>query len=175
MARRNQFPARVWDKENGLLSCSKCSSLLPYEKFGRDISSASGRGYWCKTCAATNARRLHKEVRANSPQYKEKRRDELMRRNHGITLQQYLEKLAQQEYLCAICKVKLPTSGNFVHLDHDHKTGKLRDFLCTNCNRGLGHFKDSLEFLQTAINYLNTHNSSVDTIKEVHVNDNCSH
>ena len=165
----------MWDKEKQLLECRQCFSLLNYTNFYPDTKSYSGFSYWCKECTNKNARKNHSLKRATDPTFKEKRRDQLIKRNHGISLQKYLEKLAQQNHLCAICRVKLPTQGRATHLDHDHKTGKLRDFLCTNCNRGLGHFKDSPELLRSAAKYLDTHNSSVDTIKEVYVNDNCSH
>lgn len=40
------------------------------------------------------------------------------------------------------------------HVDHDHKTGLARGYLCFSCNVGLGHFKDSPELLAKAIEYL---------------------
>jgi formate dehydrogenase maturation protein FdhE len=39
-------------------------------------------------------------------------------------------------------------------LDHDHDTQQFRGWLCSHCNRGLGHFRDSPERLQKAITYL---------------------
>lgn len=39
-------------------------------------------------------------------------------------------------------------------LDHDHETGRLRGWLCRQCNTGLGYFKDSVDFLHSAISYL---------------------
>src|SRR2546428_4504941 len=44
---------------------------------------------------------------------------------------------------CKICKE--PISGKNKHLDHDHKTMKIRGVLCSKCNNGLGNFKDSIE------------------------------
>lgn len=41
-----------------------------------------------------------------------------------------------------------------VHLDHCHTTGKFRGNLCENCNLGLGRFKDSIDNLNKAIDYL---------------------
>ena len=43
------------------------------------------------------------------------------------------------------------------YADHDHKTGYARGWLCTQCNTGLGMFKDSPERLQAAIDYLHRH------------------
>ena len=88
------------------------------------------------------------------------------KRNYGISLKEYSEKLEAQNHKCAICRVELSNGGGLTHLDHNHTTGEIRAILCTNCNRGLGHFKESIENLKSAIIYLDTHNSSVDRIKE---------
>jgi DNA-directed RNA polymerase subunit RPC12/RpoP len=53
---------------------------------------------------------------------------------------------------CMICGVEV--EGRNKHLDHDHKTNKLRGVLCENCNRGLGCFKDDPNLLRMASNYL---------------------
>jgi Recombination endonuclease VII len=39
-------------------------------------------------------------------------------------------------------------------MDHDHKTGELRGWLCDRCNNGIGHFGDDTELLRKAIAYL---------------------
>jgi hypothetical protein len=38
--------------------------------------------------------------------------------------------------------------------DHNHTTGKFRGWICGQCNRGLGLFKDDVEHLRGAIKYL---------------------
>lgn len=53
---------------------------------------------------------------------------------------------------CAICAS--PRGKRNHALDHCHTTGKLRGVLCVNCNQGLGHFKDDVERLRKAIQYL---------------------
>jgi len=42
-------------------------------------------------------------------------------------------------------------------LDHCHETGGFRGFLCSNCNTGLGAFKDDAAILMNAISYLEAH------------------
>jgi hypothetical protein len=39
-------------------------------------------------------------------------------------------------------------------IDHDHNTGKVRGYLCTNCNLALGLVKDSTSILEKMILYL---------------------
>lgn len=39
-------------------------------------------------------------------------------------------------------------------IDHNHQTGKVRGLLCHHCNVGLGHFKDNIELLNSALDYL---------------------
>lgn len=57
----------------------------------------------------------------------------------------------ENQTVCAICS---KPSRTRLHIDHNHKTGKYRGLLCSPCNIGLGHFKDSPSLLRKAIEYL---------------------
>lgn len=72
-------------------------------------------------------------------------------RLYGITKETYDIMLEEQNNKCAICQ------NPAKHLDHDHKTGKIRAFLCVLCNFGLGNFQDNIQNIQNAIQYLKTH------------------
>lgn len=78
--------------------------------------------------------------------------DRTLQRQYGITRQQYEDMLAAQNNRCAICKTE--ANGRAWHVDHCHETGKVRGVLCDNCNRGLGHFKDSHAAILRAVEYL---------------------
>lgn len=54
---------------------------------------------------------------------------------------------------CAICK-QAPPEGQFLHIDHDHKTEVRRGLLCPACNMGLGQFNDDVVRLLAAVDYL---------------------
>jgi len=56
---------------------------------------------------------------------------------------------------CPICMKKtiVGVTANLVR-DHDHETGKGREWICDSCNTGLGRFKDDTEFLERVIEYL---------------------
>lgn len=62
--------------------------------------------------------------------------------------------LEDQNYKCKICGVKESELNNKLDLDHDHGTGEPRGFICSNCNIGLGQFKDNIDSLNNAIAYL---------------------
>lgn len=76
-----------------------------------------------------------------------------------ITLEQYQDLLKKQNCKCAICGFKLNIEKNSSakdapHIDHCHKTGKVRGILCQSCNFGIGFLKDSVGNLEKAIEYL---------------------
>lgn len=77
---------------------------------------------------------------------------------YGITPEQYDQMFREQGGLCAICglegKKTLATQRFALHVDHDHKTGKVRGLLCHNCNTILGNAGDSPDVLVKAIAYL---------------------
>lgn len=62
---------------------------------------------------------------------------------------------------CPICHKKSIAfiTGNIV-IDHDHSNGKAREWICDSCNTGLGRFKDSIEVMQNAIEYLQKYNNT---------------
>jgi DNA-directed RNA polymerase subunit RPC12/RpoP len=85
-----------------------------------------------------------------------------LKRRYNITQQEYDTKLASQDYKCAICGKDASDNKRGkridpLHVDHCHETNKLRDLLCHSCNSGLGQFKDNIETLQKAIDYLHKH------------------
>lgn len=57
--------------------------------------------------------------------------------------------------LCPICE-KRPA----VHVDHDHRTGRVREILCELCNGTLGAFRDDPAIIAKAITYLEAHRAT---------------
>lgn len=79
-------------------------------------------------------------------------------KKYGITLEDLENMLRDQDNKCAICgkKIFLFESSKKItaHVDHDHKTGKVRGLLCQECNTGLGKFMDNTDYLLSAVSYL---------------------
>lgn len=106
----------------------------------------------CRICrrAADRARRLMPENHAKVRLKMHKRN----MRAYGMTADDYVTMLSKQSGVCAICH-GVNKSGKRLSVDHDHSTGKVRGLLCTNCNNGIGRFKDDPIRLVAAANYLN--------------------
>lgn len=73
------------------------------------------------------------------------------RREMGLTEKDLEDLFDRQGGACAICNA--PLTAN-THLDHCHLTGRVRGFLCSACNLGLGKFKDDVAALHQAILYI---------------------
>lgn len=81
---------------------------------------------------------------------KRKQKSYLLKSKYGITIDDYERMFEEQGGKCWICKQKKKK----LSVDHNHKTGKVRALLCTNCNTSLGKMKDSIQILENAISYL---------------------
>ncbi len=78
-------------------------------------------------------------------------RDGQLKTHYGLSLDEYNEKKSRQGQFCAVCGKR---SDETLCVDHDHKTGKVRDLLCRKCNTGLGCYLDSPALLRIAAHYL---------------------
>lgn len=64
-----------------------------------------------------------------------------------------------QIWTCPICKkTTVPGLTSKVVCDHNHITGHPRAWICDSCNTGLGRFKDDINLLNSAIEYLERNN-----------------
>ena len=73
---------------------------------------------------------------------------------YGLAPGDYERMLEAQGGVCAICKREPRSGGRKLHVDHCHRTKKVRGLLCWHCNVGLGEFGDSPERLESASLYL---------------------
>lgn len=118
----------------------------------------------CEPCREKNREYMRKK-RAGITVEKKKlewksNRDYFLKHKFGITEIQYNEMLKNQNNACAICKSK--ESGDIrtvaLAVDHCHKTGVVRGLLCASCNKAIGFLKDSVQNLESAIEYLKKNN-----------------
>lgn len=83
-----------------------------------------------------------------------RRKNTRLKQKFGINHDQYALMFEQQKGKCAICEEPEIVPNRSLSVDHCHVSGKIRGLLCSNCNPGIGKFKDSIDLLRKAVAYL---------------------
>ncbi|KKM94802.1 hypothetical protein LCGC14_1194640 [marine sediment metagenome] len=119
------------------------------------------QGVRCRECF--NARRRkhyakhHTEVRSYTNKWRKNNSERIrigrIKREYGISLEEYNKIITDQDNSCAVCNSVFKVDKKPV-VDHDHITGKVRGLLCTSCNSGIGFLGDTLLSLKKACDYL---------------------
>lgn len=107
-----------------LKKCPKCGRVLPAKEFAKKSSH-------CKIC----------------------RRDYDWQYRYGLSAEQYFELYQKQGGKCRICGCELP-DGEYLHVDHNKRSGEVRGLLCSKCNKGIGLFKENPSVMNRAIEYI---------------------
>lgn len=158
--------------------CVRCEKSKNLEEFSKNHKRSDGYSSWCKKCQAAYYRkwRIKQRTRLNAKSskyylenknkcrrvnllYKALHRGRLVDAETGRRINKTPEEVAalraSHSGLCDICKTGDPGGKRKkMCLDHCHRTGVVRGFLCNSCNRALGLLKDSPETLQSAVQYL---------------------
>lgn len=137
--------------------CCKCGIVKPFEAFNNKQNTKDKKRTRCKQCESEEQRlRKQQALEQDYLGTRLKERQANLKRMFKMSLEEYEDKAKQQNGLCAICN-GVCKSGKRLAVDHDHKTGMIRDLLCGNCNGGLGKFQDSIDLLLKAAEYLKKH------------------
>lgn len=145
-----QYRRRPENGVEGMLLCLKCNQFKALDQFTNRLSSrGTGKLYYNYVCRECAGQRMASYYARYSEEIKARVRD----KTYGLEAGEYNSWLSHQEGRCAICR-KTPEEVGILAVDHDHATGEYRGLLCANCNKGLGHFRDSQDSLQNAILYL---------------------
>lgn len=122
--------------------CRGCDQILPASSFGARNERGGGKALRsrCKKCVSKS----HKAWREKNP---DASRNRNLMSKYGITEDQYLQMLEWQNGGCALCGSKESkwSSSPWLHVDHDHKTGKVRGLLCHTCNIVVGGIENTPE------------------------------
>lgn len=141
--------------------CSRCKEFKPFDCFGKGRATKRRLSSQCKPCA-----NLSRKISRKTVLNRKAHNDKLDRIYKGFD---YYKTLKAQSGKCKLCGIN---SGDIepkkFHIDHDHaccpgkkSCGKcIRGLLCSNCNTGLGQFRDDINLLYKAINYLQVYQVS---------------
>lgn len=160
--RANRNRQRIDLQPRECISCG--AEFMPRREAQVTCSMACYR----RSPAAREHRTQFYERRRNDPdraaRVREYNRAEQLRRRYGMTMEEHDAKLAAQGGVCMICGQPPSPDGvkaaSRLHMDHDHETGRNRDLICLNCNRGLGYFKDDPKLLRAAADYIERHRAA---------------
>lgn len=75
-------------------------------------------------------------------------------KKYGMSQDDFDALLEKQGMACAICHRDDWPGKHLPHVDHDHKSGKIRGILCSKCNTALGLVNESLEIIKSMENYI---------------------
>lgn len=145
-------------------SCTKCGEWKTFNLFFNRTKKDGTLGKFsqCKIChsKATIANQKAKPIEhlrrvqaynRKNPHLKTSYR---LKREFGITLEQYNEMFQNQQGKCKICLIHQSKLSKALAVDHCHSTKKVRGLLCSTCNIGIGCLGDSVENINRALEYL---------------------
>lgn len=128
--RRNEYATKIKPVTSQEKTCRKCQRTLPGTEFYPHKHTGDGLSSLCKDCSKRSVKLV----------------------KYGKDAERLLDLDT-----CEICGLKMSVG---MHIDHNHSTGEVRGVLCPGCNSGLGHFRESIPSLRSAINYLLKYNSA---------------
>lgn len=138
-------------------TCKVCQTEKSVTDFHSHKSCRNGVRPECKDCFNEKST-VRSQLYRNS--YPVKRHATILKHKYGISYLEFENLLKSQNCKCKICKTPDPGKyKKYFSVDHCHKTNEIRGLLCHTCNVGLGSFKDRIELLAEAINYLKEANN----------------
>ena len=105
----------------------------------------------CVECELASARKRSKYRYKDNPEIVWKHK---IKNKYGISPEDYDRMFLEQKGVCKICGSLPDSKHGRLHIDHDHSTDTVRGLLCTQCNQGIGYFKDDPLRLELAAIYL---------------------
>ena len=133
--------------------CPKCKEIHPIARFYFN-ERLQRYDSWCRTCHSAQSR-----IARRTNYTRERGRMENLKYNYGITVQQYEEMFVAQGGVCLVCgQPETVLNGHTkevqsLHVDHCHKTGRVRGLLCQACNTAFGAMKEDPERIRLLLAY----------------------
>jgi len=87
----------------------------------------------------------------------EKARWARIKKEYGMSKFDVTKMLNKQKCQCRICSISI--QGGY-HIDHCHKTNKVRGLLCQKCNQAIGLLKENESLFFRAAQYIREHNAT---------------
>ena len=143
--------------------CQKCKDLKHLDDFFSRTSAKFHRSSYCKSCFVVinneykknNKEKIKKIKKKEYEKNKERYLNGEYKRKYGITIEVFKKMENEQNFVCAICHQQ--NGSRRLCVDHCHKTKKIRELLCANCNSVIGQSMEDPKILLKCIEYLKKH------------------
>ncbi len=106
---------------------------------------------WRRNNKTANYRWTRSWVEKNKKRVVDAQLKHRLKKDYGLTVEQYEEMLCAQDGRCAVCR---KPDRVRLSVDHDHNNGKVRGLLCRKCNTALGLLGDDLPLVEALLNYV---------------------
>jgi len=140
--------------------CSHCKEEKSLSEFYKNRTRKDGLHSQCKQCMS----RFNSTVSAalNKSKYKKKHPNKILnavlKYKFDITRYDYDQMFEKQNGVCAICGKPEWVKQNGVirrlSIDHNHKTGQIRQLLCQRCNLLVGQSEEKISLLLKIAEYI---------------------
>ena len=160
----SEFPTSKREKSGVSYECKSCRHLYYLknrEKFIRAsrenrVKNRERILEYKKKYTERNRERIAKYQKKYREENRESKIAHYYLSKYGLTPEQRADMFQKQEGKCAICRNPFQ-NALYTHVDHDHKTGKVRGMLCYSCNLLIGFAREDESVLLAAINYIKEH------------------
>ena len=140
-----------YQKNKDAINAKRKEYFAKYREEHREKIRLDGKKYVYDDVKSAKRRQHYQTYKERD---KPKNRKARLKKEYGITPEQYDEMLKCQDNRCAICERHQSEFKIRLAVDHCHHTGKVRGILCSDCNKSLGGFKDGVGMLNKATAYL---------------------
>ncbi len=133
--------------------CLSCKEMRPLTEFHnyKKHSHRDGKKSYCKSC---ESKRYKKWRVSKLEELRYKDRVLYYTRKYNFSIEEAEAFLENRLGICEICK-----ENSLLVVDHNHKTNKVRGFICSHCNSAIGYIRENIKICKNIILYLEKYNA----------------
>jgi Recombination endonuclease VII len=141
--------------------CAKCGETKPRDAFYNQLHTTLPRRP-CKACISSDKRQRYAAKDGDKVSHAQ-----VLREKYNLTPAEYERMLTDQQGVCAICRKAETARGRGgaprrLAVDHDHRSGRVRQLLCQRCNLVTWAVEENPSLLDAVRTYLERHTTPSD-------------
>lgn len=140
--------------------CPRCEKIKDLDEFST-MKTKSKIASHCRECSREMLNEYYNTEKGKMVKKNDYNRNKMRMRNNklkkdfGISLDEYNQILASQGGVCAICGRTEKENKKMLAVDHDHTTLKNRAILCSSCNLTIGFIEKNKIDIDKIKEYIN--------------------